>query len=273
MSQAPSLEETTIKLLEHGPRPKTALIAEIKQKTGATIQGIYKALRSLREAEVITLHNKIVSLSFVWITAQFKKYRMITEIYQTPGRAAYFLELKAGEHISFKFRTLRELDLFWTHAFLLLEPQIATATPVYSIIPHDWFTYARPASDQAWVEQLETRMRIQRVVITHSSPLDKKVLNGRKSKLLEFVLGKNPLHQDERTYLNILDPWIFEARIDKKTNALLLDWIRNNPDIASRKMADLENIFKRHGVSTLKISCNPRRAKLLTRKVQKYFVF
>ncbi|MEK7662246.1 MAG: hypothetical protein AAB355_01970 [Patescibacteria group bacterium] len=275
MREVKNIENTIIETLESGPAGKADLIKGIGHKTGATAQGIYKALRKLKKEEVVTIHDKTISLSFIWIDGQISKYSKIAQTYQTPRRENYFLQLKSGEHITFKFRTLRELDLFWVHAFVLLEAQISKEIPMYAVVPHDWFSYARPSSDKVWTEKLEESARPQGVVITHPAPLDKKVVIERESKsnFLEFVCGENPFKQDERKYVNIIGQWVFEARLDNAINLKLVEYI--NKDFRDGVIGGeiLEKLLDLPGTNTLKISRSLQRAELLIRKIKKYFTF
>jgi len=275
MEQTKNIEKAIIGVLEAGPTEKADLIKETSHKTGVTAQGVYKSLRKLKKEEVVTIHNKIISLSLIWIEGQISRYSKIAQTYQTPGRENYFLQLKPGEHITLKFRTLRELDLFWAHVFILLEAQIPKKIPMYAVAPHDWFSYARPDSDKVWTERLEKSARPQGVVITHPAPLDKKVVIERKSKskLLEFVLGENPFKQDERKYINIIGQWVFEVQIDNTTNRKLVDYINKDLGKSAGREEALKKLLDFPGINTIKISHSPRRAELLIRRIKKFFTF
>ena len=275
MEQTKNIEKAIIEALEPGPTGKADLIKGISHKTGVTAQGVYKSLRKLKKEEVVTIHNKMVSLSFIWIEGQISRYSKIAQTYQTPGRENYFLQLKPGEHITFKFRTLRELDLFWAHTFILLEAQVSKEIPMYAIVPHDWFSYARPDSDMVWTKKLEESSRPQGVVITHPLSFDKEVVIGRKSKSksLEFVFNENPFGQDESKYVNVIGQWIFEAQINNTTNQKLISCIKNHPKDNKHIADELEKILDLTGTNTLKIFRSPRRVEAMTRKLKKYFTF
>ena len=202
MKQGKNITEMIIEALEAGPKEKARLIKETCLSSGTTVQGVYKVLRELKQNEVITIHNGVVGFSIVWIEQQILKYSKIAQTYQIPTRESYFLQLKSGESIVFKFRTLRELELFWTHSFVLLGTQTAKETPMFAVVPHDWFSIARPGSDEIWTKRLGDGNRPQGVVITHPTELDKMTVFARKAKSssLEYVFGENPYRQNERRY-------------------------------------------------------------------------
>ena len=266
-----TIQETLVELLEAGPKEKSVLIQGGVEESHATIQGVYKALRMLRDKEVVTIHGSVVSLSFFWIDKGLARFGQIAEAYQTPTRSQYFLQLKPGEKISLKFRTLRELDLYWDHAFLLLETQLPTSLPAYSVVPHDWFYYARPQTDKLWVKRHEMHGRKQRVVITHPTPIDRELLNARRAKLLEAMFGANPFHQDERCHFNIIGDWVFEAKLDGGVNDKLVAWIRKHKKFTEKERSEIDDILDSRGKFTLKIGHAPKRARQMTDRLEKYF--
>lgn len=271
MSNAETIEETLVKLLEAGPKEKSALIARATKESRATLQGVYKALRALRDKEIVTLHGNMASLSLLWIDKELARFGQVAEAYQAPTRAQYFLQLRPGEKISLRFRTLRELDLYWAHAFLLLEAQLPASLPAYSITPHDWFYYARPETDALWVRRHETRERNQRIVITHPTPIDRELLRARGTKFAEAMFGANPFHQNERGYFNIIGGWIFEATLDKGVNSELVSWIRTHKTFTESERSKVNEILNARGKFTLKITHAPKRALQMTRRLEKYF--
>lgn len=272
------LEDQILRFLEKGPQRTTAIIEELVPLCQVTRQGIYKALRKLRREETVTVHKKIVSLSLVWLDQELTRLLQVASLYQSPGRGNFFLALRPGEHITFRFRTLQELDLFWTQAFLQIIPSLQKKEPVYSVIPHDWFSYARPATDTAWVKAVERGLHPQRMVLTHPTLLDKKVFEYRhrlKRQPMETCFGKNPYRQDERDYYNLAGPWILQARLDEGIVHSLNSWIRRQKTLplSLEVKKEMEAILSLPGKHRLKISHAPKQSAKLQKKVEKYFVF
>lgn len=266
------LGELLIALLRSGPLKKADLIRAAADKTKATSQATYKALRLLRDKEIITMQRKTVSLSLIWLDDQLNTFKQAIEEYLTKARIETFLGLRPGGSVTFKFRTLRELDIFWVHTFLLTESQIPSDVPMYAIIPHDWFSYVRPSTDRVWARRLSGG-RHQGIVVTHALPFDKRVSQERMAKGLEFMFNKNPLKLDERTYINVIHHWVFQATLDEKVNEFLVAWMRNHQEAAKNDRRQLDLLCDLPGAYRLKITHSSRLAEKLTKKIAKYFTF
>lgn len=271
------LENEILAFLEEGSRRTTAIIEKLVPACRASRQGIYKSLRKLKREEKVTVHKKMVSLSLVWLGQELSRLSKVANLYQSPGRGNFFLALNQGEQVSFRFKSLQELDLFWVQAFLQIIPNLQKAEPIYTIIPHDWFSYARPATDTAWTTAAERGLHPQRMVITHPALLDKKVLSYRQrgKHQPETCLGKNPYHQNERIYNNFAGPWIFEVELDARIADALNVWIKRQQmlPLSTEEGKELQRILRLSGKHRLKISHAPKRSEKLQKKIEKLFVF
>jgi hypothetical protein len=174
-----TLEEKIVILLEKGSQEKEFILTELK-KNNVSVQGIYKAIRVLRKREIVTVHGKNISLSLWWIDKELERLNRMARMYQSAARTSSFLDLRPGEYVKLRFRTLRELELYWTQAFLLIEEELPISFPTYSIAPHDWFYYLRPDSDDLWLHRQKSRL--QRLVITHPLALDRSVMQVRNKQ-------------------------------------------------------------------------------------------
>lgn len=278
MKRGKLLEEEVLDFLEEGPRRTTDIIETLALTCAVTRQGVYKALRKLKKEEKVTVHKKMVSLSLVWLGQELVRLSKVAKLYQSPGRGNFFLALNAGEQVTFRFRTLQELDLFWVQAFLQIIPSLQKKEPVYTAGPHDWFAYARPSTDTAWIVAAERGSHPQRMVITHPAPLDKKVLAYRqrsRSSRIETCFGENPFHQSERKYFNIAGSWVFEAVLDERIAETLNSWIKRQRclPLSGEEEKELERILHMTGKHHLKISHAPQRSEKLQMKLEKFFVF
>ena len=267
-----TLEETLIAILQAGSLEKPDLIRNVSNATKTTPQAVYKALRSLKDKEIIIMQRKRVSLSLVWLDDQFNISKQALEKYTIQARTKTFLGLSSGRSATFKFRTLRELDIFWVHAFLLTESQVPSEIPMYVIIPHDWFSYVRPSTDRVWARRLKGG-RNEGIIVTHTLPFDKQVSQKRTAKELEFMFNQNPLGLDERKYINIIGPWVFQATLDTKGNEMLVHWIKEHPRTIEGDRSQLDLLCDLPGKYQLKVTNSLKLAEKFVKKIRKYFTF
>lgn len=263
-----TLEEKIVTLLERGSREKEFILTEL-QKSKVSIQGIYKALRSLKEQEIVTIHGRSISLSLWWIDKELGRLNRMARMYQSAARTSSFLDLRPGEYVKLRFRTLRELELYWTQAFLLIEEELPISLPTYSVAPHDWFYYARPETDALWLRRQKSRS--QRLVITHPLLLDRSILRVRTKQKMEVLFDENPLKQDEEDYKNIIGKFIFETKLDTKVSADFVSWMREHPSVTRQDISEIDSFLDMRGTFTLKISNAPKKAQKIISKLERYF--
>jgi hypothetical protein len=202
------LRNSIIDRLLPGSQTTGTLIINITNETGASVQGVYKALRDLKRADIVTIHNKMVSLSLIWIAKEKSKLSFAEYSYHAGKDIEHKLS-KEGNKLTFSFKTLSDLDLFWTHAYTIFAKKTSTAHPRYMIIPHDFFLYARTETDSFWMKENITENVITRLVVTHTLPIDKiavKTRAGFKNHPFEYMFADNPLNQKSNINYNILEP-------------------------------------------------------------------
>lgn len=275
--RSPRITESLIQALASGAVRVPALTESVSKTEGVSVQAVYQALRKLREEETVTIHNKYASLSGSWIQKELDRFAFMANAYAS---SEYIEELRSGsakKHI-FHFKTLKELDLFWSHAYILLAEQIDPSYPTYSVMPHDWFPYARESTDTYWAKRHIENKRSSRVVLTHASTLDRAVIRERQKtlgSLFEFVLNENPLKQRNTEYYNSVAEYVFKADFDPKIAERLDDFIATEKKLpltaGARKKID--EITSMKGVFTLTIIRSPEKASRIEQKVRRYFDF
>ncbi len=276
-SVSDNLEKDILSRLQSGPRGVTDLVEELSYLNKMSVQGVYKALRRLRQKEIVIVYKHVASLSTVWLAKELERVTFSINAYQSIPDIENVLAGKA-KRATFAFRTLNEIDLFWTHIFLLLADKIPSEYHSYSIQPHDWYLYVRSETDTFWMKKHSEEKRISRMLITHASKLDYEVTKVRKKelgRLFEYTLDRNPFGQASDTYYNIIDSLIFTARFDLAVNQLLDKFVEQNSELPLSKEAQnsINEIVNTKGTFTLTIESNEKKAKRMIDKVRKYFDF
>ncbi len=272
-----TLEREILKRLYSGPVKTVDLVEEISFVRKVSVQGVYKALRQLRNEEVVTIHNHTVSISLVWVDKEQEKLEFIKQSY----RSIQFLDtLQNGrkKRIQFTFKTLNETDLFWTHAYLLLAEKIGNDAQTYSIQPHDWYMYVRSDTDSFWIKKHRESNRISRTILTHPGVLDHMVIRKRKEQLgnlFEYTLRENPYNQNSCTYYNIIGSFIFTAEFDLAVAKKLDTFVEDYEALPLSEVAQKEiiSIVSTKGVFRLSIEHNEKKAMVMKEKAKKYFEF
>lgn len=263
-----SVRESIIKELQSGPRQKNVIIERVMDVERVTIQAVYKELRKLVVDEVVIDKQKKLSLTLTYIEHENKKWRKIKEHYTNQVSIDDLLQLAKGKSQIFTFTNIIDLDLFWTQTFVLLERILPSEVPRYSIIPHDWFTYARPSTDEVWTGNKDA---LRRMVITHPAPADYEIARLRRKEGCEFTGGENPLKLTEAEYVTLVSDWVFEVEFDKKVAKGLNEYIWSLKKVDEVDPVKMDELIKMKGTFKLKLSNNPKKAIEYSNKVKKYF--
>ena len=269
------LSQIIIEKLLPGSQKVSDLVLTISLSLNVSLQAVYKALRVLNKQEVVTIHNKVVSLSIIWITKEKEKFLFAEYAYKINKDIITRL-LKEKSKVVFTFKTIAEQDLFWTHVYTLLAEKTISTRPRYLITPHDFFLYARKETDTFWIEKNIKKDVATRLVITHTTKADVLVTKERKktlSKSAHFLLHENPLEQKSDTYYNILGDYIFKAVFDRKVNNLLEKIIHNinRLPITKVEQSEISNIIHTKGNFVFSIEKNKTKADAMEKKLKKYF--
>jgi len=269
------LQNILVERLLPGPQLVATLTETIATETEMTIQGVYKALRSLRTSAIVTIHNKVVSLSLIWINKEKEKYAFASYSYHANKDLEKKLQADRSKVI-FHFRNLSELDLFWTHAYAIIAKKTNSSCPRYMLIPHDFFLYARTETDTFWMKENITKYVTTRLVVTHPFPIDKLAVKKRadfKDNPFDYLLHENPLKQENNIYFNTLGEYIFKGTFDEKINESiesLLSTIKKLP-LATTEETRMNELLEQRGRFILTIERNKKKAEIMEKKVRKYF--
>jgi hypothetical protein len=263
-----SVRDSIIKELQSGVKGKAGVIDSVMEGEKVTVQAVYKELRKLAQDEVVIDKQKKLSLTLTYIERQNKEWKRVLDKYTHQVSFEDFLQLPKGKSHTFTFSNIVDLDLFWTQAFVVLERILSSEVPRYSIIPHDWFTYARPSTDEVWTGNKDV---LRRMVITHPAPVDFEIARLRRKEGYEFTGDENPLKLTEAEYITLVSDWVFEVEFDKKIAKELNEYIWSLKKVEEVNAVKMGELMKMKGAFKLKLSNNPKKAKEMSGKVKKYF--
>ena len=263
-----SVRDSIIKELHSGVKGKATVIYSVMAGEKVTVQAVYKELRKLVADEVVIDKQKKLSLTLTYIEHQNKEWKRILEKYTHQVSFDDFLQLPKGKSHSFTFSNIIDLDLFWTQAFIILERILPEEMPRYSIVAHDWFSYARPTTDDIWISD---RTRSLRMILTHPAEIDWQIARLRRQQGYEFTGGENPLKLTEAEYITLVSDWVFEVEFDKKVAKELNEYIWSLKKVEEVSPIKMDELMKMKGTFKLKLSNNPKKAKEMADKVKKYF--
>jgi len=262
------LADLIIKALEQGPLLTTALIKRVRlTRSKASKQGIYRALRLLKKAEVVVIHHQTVSLNLAWLN----QLRDFAEVAQAHYRGlSSFSTLKNGEKIKYIFNNLSLTDAFWNHAIYILLKVAPPKEHWFSYNPHAWFFLVRPAEELALMKFIN-QDRKYLLTVGGNTMMDKFPLKKFDNNKSQYCLLSKPLFLDNSYYLNILGDFMIEVYFDKKIALAIEQWYQQTTPVTSAKIAELAKIINTPAKTKLVISRNAKKAEKLKQRLRKNF--
>lgn len=272
-----NLDEIFINKLENGPIYKPALVLSMVKEYKCSRKAVYNVINQLKESNIIAVHNKYVSLSLVWIDRQRSRIESIEKAYKANERLVQLFTLAKTKSVRYTFNSIKELDLFWTHAYTLLLEHNQNYDSQYLLTPHDFFLYALGETDNFWLQKNVKNRPITKLVISYAYDIDRKVVLARKrahGSEVEYALNVNPLRQKSNQYYNLVGDYIFKAELDMNINQTLEMCLANMKrlPIGSIEGAKMKEIVNTKGQFSLIIERNSRKAEAMKQKLKKYFV-
>lgn len=266
----PELEERIVLKLLDGPVKSAVLVSEIHMQ-GDSRQGIYKALRKLKRAEVVLGHKKILSLNMAWLQKVARFSQIAQHTYSGDEiNTGSVSNLAVGEKAVYSFKNLKFTDAFWNHTLYILLQIVPDTEDWYAYDPHMWFFLARTQEEYALLEQI-TASRNYLLTVGSDSPMDIETIKYIKENpkaqfafLSEEIFPKN-------YYLNILGDYLIEVSLGTSQTEKLEEWYKNNQDPETASIQKLNEIIEADSRVRLTVSRNPKKAERIRKRLRRLF--
>jgi hypothetical protein len=267
-----SIESLIIRCLQHKELTIVDLIRDIaKKRGGATKQGVYRAIAKLREAEVVVVFDKKISLNKSWIQEMSDFFSATSKYYsEQPLTDTGFLNLEEGDRAVYRFKSPYVADRFWAHAFSVLSATIKKTTPIYIYNPHEWFLIARRESERRLFDDLKKDGRLLLVTIGHNDSLDQHIRKDFDQNLSQYAIDTS-FHFKENYYVNIFDDYIIEVYLDKKVSKDISAFYAEEIMVTAESIAKLQHIISQKGQNRFVISRNKKKTRELSKRLSKNF--
>lgn len=255
------LEDMVIQHLLKGPVNTKPLVVAISKKHNVTIQGVYKALRHLIEDEIVVKHAHTVSLNLVWIRNLGIFSEEIASNYEVSGKPI-FPEMEEGDRVSFTFKSLIDLDVYWMHIMTDLFKN--TKKPVFLYTPHQCFLDARSKTESGMFQSFEKEHRQTYVIIGHDTELDKKTAKSLASKYIQTIA--QPMKGFKETHhITVVDDYIQETILEPELAEKINEFYNTTKVLTDEKRKILANMF----LEKRKIKLTVMRNKAKANKIRK----
>ena len=268
LTSKPDTKETIIFLLSHGAVDSTNLQLKVLEQKKVTKQGFYKALRELIAEEVVVKNKQLVALSNLWIN---KLQNFVTSVDKQYKQSSEFIALQEGETITYHFKTLVSLDLFWMHQFFLIAKQF-DEEPILFYNSHEFWSLFRHHEQSLLYSWLQNNNKTTYFVIGGTSALDKETT----AYIHPFGLHMHyTIDSGLRSnyFFTVIGEYIISTILDANTTKAIHELYKTYISWTQETQNNLSIILTRLKRSKIIIERNHKKAEMLRKKLMKYFVF
>jgi hypothetical protein len=262
-----------VTLIHQGPMTSLGLIEEIRKvKKSITKQAVYSALRELQAEEIVILHKGIVSLHTDWIK-KLHEFALEAErgYFKTVLIPGYFTNLAEGEKVEYHFKAPAILDSAWGHILITLNEIIPVEYSFYAYNPHYWFMFARPESENYFLEQYRKKGRFFYLTVGSSAKIDKILPGGYDNELIQYKAISQPLSKKNNYYLNVINDFVVEVLLDKDTSIKIDRFYGHYSKLTKSNIEEFRSIINTKGRNRITISRNIKKAEKWKKKLKKDF--
>ncbi len=268
-----SLQTQIIQELKEGPRLLTELVEDLKQKRkGTSKQGVYKAIKSLQNSEVLLVHDHKASLNLQWLTQLCLFSELANRQYLTPQAAGHLANLRQNESLIYKFNNPKNADSFWNHALYTLIAATKETDDLFCYNPHSWFWLVRRHEEANLVDFLKSFNRRYFMTVSGQTPGDSYLTKTFEAINSQYNMLENPLFKENNYHLNIIGNFLIEVWLDHKTANKLEEWYLTTKFVDSTSLIDLDTIVSQKKPVRIKISNKPTKASQIRKTLQSGFV-
>ncbi|MFA6447645.1 MAG: hypothetical protein WCW31_05345 [Patescibacteria group bacterium] len=275
----PGLAEEIVQVLRRGPLEIEELRGILaKQGKAATKQGIYKALRFLRQHDMVLLVSGEAQLNVRWLQRMQSFVSFASRAYFDPTlQEGHFLQLRDGDRIQYSFKNPVQVDIFWNHVLYILFEAMPKLDRWYAYASHNWFLLAR-RSEELQLKNYMLRHGMRYLFTAgHRLPLDRSIAAEFDGVMSQYHMLEKPLFPKKKgslgTVLNIVGDYVIEALYDKQTAAKIEKFYATHDKRDKKTIFELEAIVAQPAKIRFVIQKNSAKAEKLTRLFEKNFYF
>lgn len=182
-------------------------------------KAFYKELRKLQDLGVVLKHQQRYSLKLSWvIDLQALSERML-ETSVTAFAAESVIDFQ-GEKRSWSFRSLAQLNPFWTQLMITLLRKSKSKT-MYDWVPHPWFYLLHTKVELQFLSAIDQINARSYRIVGGETYLDQLAAPVWEKKPGKTVFGAGAFSEETTAYYVLIDDYVLTAKIDKKTAAAL----------------------------------------------------
>ncbi len=238
-------------------------------KKDTTKQGFYAILRKLKRSEVVLVYKGIVSLNTIWIKKIWSIFEFADKKYLSGQESFDALKLENGESLSYSFKNLNNLDIFWGHSQNIFIHNSPISEPIYCYDPHYWLYLARNKSERDLLNEIINNKRQFLMNVGNSTFLDKVIKKDFNSDFVQYNYRK--IFNKNNYYITVIGEYITEVYFDKRISDEIDVFYNKTGILNDKTIESLKGFLDKKIKSRIRITRNSKKANILKKKLGRDF--
>ncbi len=270
-----TIKELLIQELSYSPHLTLEEIIEKispKLKQTITLQGWYKALKTLIAQGVIIKEKKRYVLNTSWVVDALRWSHQLKNSYIDKEKERVItLPKKEKEKVTFKFPDLLAMNSFWAHLLVFIGSQKPKDPMIYAYNPHFWFYLAQSTIEKQYNRGLENFGVKVFMIIGSNSFLDKWNAQFFNKTSIDYYFSQKPFYSDGTKYINYFDEYLIEIKLKKEMAKKIDHLFKNTGSLADISLLGLISLFQEKSPCTVTVSKNKIKGQTFKKKIKRYF--
>jgi hypothetical protein len=238
---------------------------------GMTLQGFYKVLRQLLRDRVIVKNNGTLSLYSAWVQNLVKFTERAQQTYLSNETTKATILLEEGEHKTYDFDRVTEMDTFWDHALL-------TVGYYYQDHEHkDKNAYSK--NFYSWIQVLRTSGSVELAHSYTQTKMDWYMASGSHTLLnrvvpqlhtaenfhFKYGEGKDNFH------VTVLGDFIFETEVPTYIFREIKNMFESVKSLTDFNAKEMQEWILQPAKTKLVVTRDAKRAEVLREEIKTIF--
>lgn len=236
-----------------------------------TLQGLYRAMKKLRDEKVLTKERQTYSLRLPWIIELTQFAEKLEATYLHSNHLTQLLPTSSIQKRIWRFNNLRKMVEAWMQIVVAMGKASETKT-VLTFAPHLWFALIHLPEWMQFKHALGSVMKKQYTLIQGTEYVDKYLNALTKHDDETVYLTKDEYFEDDLTlYRTIIDDTILTVRIDPVTARKINTLFEQIKSEETMYLLDIFQTFTGKVRVTLMIKKDPIIANRYRKKFERLF--
>jgi len=273
LSNQQQLEDLIVLLLAKKERRSALQIQQALKKkydVCATIQGIYRVLRSLQKTGVVVKEKQLYSLNMSWVLTMGDLANQMEQVYFQEHHLYQLLPDPMQKKRKWHFRTLYKAADFWGQLLVAMAYAAPSPRIALNYSPHIWYELLVTRKEQQFVHSYHKLIDREYVIVGHRTKYDKEsgFLPDRETEVIYYAQPEERIEKNDAHYIDVIGEYVFRVTLPN-------DIVERIHALYQKETAptthEILSLLQARTRVRIQVTHDPAKARLYYKKFEKIF--